>query len=180
MGFHRTGAQSELAQGEHRLAPGGPGRPPRGLAPLRNNHTAGVWVGGGPDPAPLPGGRQNVLEVRKSLARPPHSQGARAGLRLSGSSQAPRNPGRALLGEGGASFGSRPSPPWLWAISMGSRSPQISLSLHFLGLGSDRSSQRQLLEQRNWHCWCVAAPARPCIHHPASPPPQPRGGGLTV
>lgn len=141
MCLHRTGAQPGPAQGEHSLPLGDLGGH-EGLEPLRNNHTAGVWVGGGPGPALLPVGRQNVLELRTSLARPPHAQGARAGLPLSGSSQASRNPGRVLLGEGGASSGSRPSPPWLWAISMGSRSPQISLFLNFLGLGSDRSSQR--------------------------------------
>lgn len=170
MCFHRVGAPSGLAQGEHRPAPGGPGRPPRGLALLRKSHTAGVWVGRGPDPAPLPGGRQNVLELRKSLAHPPHSLGARAGLPLSGSAQ-------ALLGEGGASFGSRPSPPWPWAISMGSRSPQISVFLYFLGLGSGRSSQPRLLEQRELALMVWAAPARPFIHRPASLPPQPAGVG---
>lgn len=88
------------------LLPGGPERGHRGgISPLKSNYKAGVWVGAGPDPAPLSGGRQNVLELRKSPGPPTPLSGcqgrAASALLLTA---APRNPGRAPLSEGGASF----------------------------------------------------------------------------
>lgn len=66
----------------------------------------------------------------------------------------------------GLPFHSRPSPLWLSASTTGCRSRQISLFLNFLGLGSNKSSQRLLPEKRNWHrleIHCTAASTRPCL-----------------
>lgn len=71
------------------------------LAPLRNNYKAGVWVGEGPGPAPLPDYRQNVLELRKSPGRPTllsGCQGRAASAQLL--QGAPKHSGRAPAGGG--------------------------------------------------------------------------------
>lgn len=132
-------------------------------APLRNNYKAGVWVGGGPDPAPLPGGRQNVLELRKSPGPPtPLSECQGRAVSAQPLTGAPGIQAEPRWMRVGLPFYSRPSVPWLSAISMDTRNRQISLFPNFLGLGANKSSLRLLLEQKE-----LALPGNPLCASPS-------------